>query len=132
MKNKYVRLNNYKFVIFILSFTIIIAMFGCGSGRSAQSGSSASSIEYSGSVSLSWYAPTRNEDGTQLTDLSGYKIYYGTSSNNYTHHIDTGNVTAVTISNLAPGMYYFALAAYDQSGNESDYSREISMYVEES
>ena len=132
MRNAYVKSIYYKFVIFILSLTIIIATFGCGSGSGAQNGSSDSSIKYSGSVSLSWYAPTRNEDGTKLTDLSGYKVYYGTSPNNYTHHIDPGNVTTVNISNLAPGMYYFALVAYDQAKNESDYSREISIYVEES
>ena len=32
-----------------------------------------------GSITLSWTAPTENEDGSALTDLAAYKIYYGTS-----------------------------------------------------
>ena len=29
-------------------------------------------------TTLNWTAPTTNTDGTALTDLAGYKIYYGT------------------------------------------------------
>ena len=32
-----------------------------------------------GSATLSWTAPALNSDGSQLTDLAGYHIYYGTS-----------------------------------------------------
>lgn len=32
-----------------------------------------------GSATLSWTPPTKNTDGSRLTDLAGYKIYYGTS-----------------------------------------------------
>ena len=39
-------------------------------------------------------APSINEDGTPLTDLAGYKIYYGTASGNYTNNVDAGNVTS--------------------------------------
>ena len=31
-----------------------------------------------GSMSLSWTPPTQNTDGSALTDLAGYKLYYGT------------------------------------------------------
>ena len=37
-----------------------------------------------GSTTLEWVAPTLNDDGTTLTDLDGYIIFYGTSSRNYT------------------------------------------------
>jgi hypothetical protein len=33
-----------------------------------------------GSATLSWAAPTENMDGTPLTNLAGYQIYYGTSA----------------------------------------------------
>ena len=36
-----------------------------------------------GEISLSWTAPTQNEDGSPLTDLAGYKIYYGQASGQY-------------------------------------------------
>jgi hypothetical protein len=32
----------------------------------------------SGQATLSWDPPTTNVDGTPLTDLAGYKVYYGT------------------------------------------------------
>ncbi|MBI5742107.1 MAG: fibronectin type III domain-containing protein [Nitrospirae bacterium] len=79
-----------------------------------------------GSLTLTWDAPTTNSDGTPLSDLAGYKIYFGTSSYNYSSAIDAGNVTAYNIENLPSGTYYFVIVAYDTSGNESTFSNEIS------
>ncbi len=76
---------------------------------------------------LSWEAPAINEDGSSLTDLAGYKVYYGTSSGSYSEAIDVGNVTTYDLTNMTDGLtYYFTVTAYDTSGNESDYSNEIS------
>jgi hypothetical protein len=75
---------------------------------------------------LSWNAPTTNTDGTPLTDLAGYKVHMGTSSGNYTTVVDIGNVTTYTVSNLAPGTYYFVVTAYDSSNIESGFSNEAS------
>ncbi|MEW6570532.1 MAG: DUF1566 domain-containing protein, partial [Nitrospirota bacterium] len=81
---------------------------------------------YSGQAALSWDPPTTNADGTALADLAGFKIYYGTSSGNYTQHVDVGNVAKYTINNLSDGFtYYFVATAYDVSGNESKYSNEV-------
>ena len=33
-----------------------------------------------GSASLNWTAPTKNTDGTSLTDLAGYKVVFGSSA----------------------------------------------------
>jgi hypothetical protein len=58
---------------------------------------------------------------------AGYKIYSGTTSNNYTWVADVGNATSYTTANLTDGYtYYFAATAYDASLLESDYSTEIS------
>ncbi len=81
---------------------------------------------YAYDVTLTWDAPTTNADGTPLTDLAGYKVYYGTSSRDYTKTIDVGNTTTYQITGLSGGTYYFAVTAYDTSGNESDYSEEVS------
>ena len=56
---------------------------------------------YAANVTLSWIPPTTNADGTPLTDLAGYKIYFGVSSKNYTQNIDVGNVTSYTVTNLS-------------------------------
>ncbi len=83
-----------------------------------------------GSATLSWNAPTTNTDGTPLTDLAGYKIYYGTSSGNYTAVINVGNITSYAVGNLAPGAtYYFAVTAYDSANNESSFSNEVSKSI---
>jgi len=82
-------------------------------------------ISFAYDVTLSWDPPTTNIDGTPITDLAGYKVYYGNSSGTYTSSIDVGNTTTYTITGLQPGTYYFAVTAYDTSGNESDYSNEV-------
>jgi len=74
------------------------------------------------SVTLAWDAPTTNIDGSPLTNLAGYWLYYGTSSGVFTTNINIGNVITYTISNLPYGTYYFAVKAYNSTNNYSDYS----------
>jgi hypothetical protein len=82
------------------------------------------------SVTLTWDAPTTNIDGTPLTDLAGYKIYYGTSSGVYTSVIDAKNVTTYKIGGLVAGAHYFTVTAYNAAGYESDYARELMKMAE--
>ncbi|MGD0887035.1 MAG: fibronectin type III domain-containing protein [Thermodesulfovibrionales bacterium] len=78
-------------------------------------------------ITLVWNPPTTNTDGTPLTDLAGYIVYYGTASRNYPQNVPVGIVTTYTVSNLTDGLtYYFAVAAYDTAGNQSAYSNEVS------
>ena len=71
-------------------------------------------------VSLSWTAPTTNQDNTPLTDLAGYKVYHGFASRSYDVTIDVGLTTSAVLSDLQDGRtYYFAVTAYDTSGNQS-------------
>jgi len=76
-----------------------------------------------GSVDLNWTSPTSNQDGTELSDLAGYKIYFGPSQNNLNNvvDIDTG-LTNYVIENLPSGTHYFAITAIDFNGNESNRS----------
>jgi hypothetical protein len=79
-------------------------------------------------VQLSWNAPTTNADGTPLTDLAGYKVYYGQASKNYTFVVNVGNQSTYTVTGLQDGQtYYFAVRAYDTSGNESTFSNEVNL-----
>ncbi len=81
---------------------------------------------HAGEAILTWYPPTTNTDGTTLTDLAGYKVYYGTTSGNYDTIIDAANVTSHTVTNLTTNVtYYFATTAYDTSANESGFSNEV-------
>jgi hypothetical protein len=74
-----------------------------------------------GTATLSWRAPTTNTDGTPVTPLSGYTIYYGTSQAALTHSISVGGATTTSfeISGLAPGTWYFAIAADAADGRQS-------------
>ncbi len=80
------------------------------------------------SVNLSWSAVTLNSDGTPVTDLKGYKIHYGTQSQNYTSAISVDNPTLTTylVNSLPAGKYYFAVTAYNSAGLEGPPSDEIS------
>ena len=85
---------------------------------------------FAGDVILSWSPPVINDDGTDLTDLAGYMIYYGTTSGSYIYYADIGNEISYQIKDLEEGLtYYFAVAAYDTSGNESAYSNEVARYI---
>ena len=87
------------------------------------------STAFASFATLSWDAPTKNADGTPLTDLEGYRVHYGTSSHDYSQSIDVGNVTTSVITDLVSEVtYYFAVTAYDTSGNESDFSNEVSLW----
>jgi hypothetical protein len=77
-----------------------------------------------GSATLSWSAPTQNTDGTPLTDLAGYTIYYGTSPSELTQTVQLANPGATTyvVANLSAGTYYFALAAYTTAATQGEMS----------
>jgi hypothetical protein len=74
-------------------------------------------------VTLEWKAPDTNVDGTPATDLSGFKIYFGTTSGNYTDFVDVGYIFTYTMEDLPSGTLYFCVTVYDTMGNESDYSQ---------
>lgn len=81
------------------------------------------SAALAGSVTVLW-------DPNTEPDLAGYRVYYGTSSRNYSVMIDVGNVTSCQINNLTQGVrYFFAVTAYDTAGNESDFSEEVSTLI---
>lgn len=62
--------------------------------------------------------------------VTGYNVFYGGASGDYTNMINVGNVTNASISGLAAGMtFYFAATAYDELGYESPYSSEVSYIV---
>jgi len=77
-----------------------------------------------GSATLNWTPPTQNTDGSTLTDLAGYKIYWGTSPGNYPNSITINNASVSTyvVDNLAPGTYEFVATAFNTEGIESRYS----------
>ena len=63
-------------------------------------------------------------------DLAGYYLYYGHRPRQYSHRLETGNVTSYTFPAFKDtGMIYLSLTAFDSTGNESLYSKEVSFYI---
>ena len=79
------------------------------------------------SATLSWKAPTVNSNGSALTNLAGYRIYYGTSATSLTRSITINSVGVTTdvVTDLSPGTYYFALMAFNTVGIESKLSNVV-------
>ena len=99
---------------------------GPGPARATGSPSSTSRV-----ATLSWEAPTANTDGTALTDLAGYRIYYGPSAENLSQsvQVNTTGLQTYVLDGLEPGTWYFALTAYTTTGVESGMSQVVSAAV---
>jgi hypothetical protein len=75
----------------------------------------------SGTAALTWTAPTKNSNGSTLTDLAGYKIVYGTSSGSLTssQSVNNASATSATVPGLGAATWYFAVRAVNSKGGES-------------
>jgi hypothetical protein len=85
----------------------------------------------SGEAMVSWLAPSENTDGTVLTDLTGFNIYYSQDPLNFDQVVtlDCYWCLWTRINNLGPGTWYFAVKSYNRAGVESSYSRILSKRV---
>ena len=84
-------------------------------------------IAQAATINVSWNPNTEE-------DLAGYRLYVGEASGQYGEPVDVGNVTG-HVMEITPeygATYYFALTAYDTSGNESGYSAEASCFIPDS
>ena len=84
-----------------------------------------------GVATVSWTPPTRNTNGSQLTNLAGYRIFYGTSANALNRSVQIANPGLATyvVSNLSPATWYFAVRAYNTAGAESALSNVASKTI---
>jgi hypothetical protein len=117
-------------ILFLLLFLAVISaliplLTACGS-------SAAVGLKGSASVTLSWVAPEFNEDGSPLTNLAGYRIYYGETSGTYTDSVTILGKTSSTtvIGNLPNGStIHFVVTAFNLHGTESVYSLEFPLTI---
>jgi hypothetical protein len=80
------------------------------------------SVQALQSVFLAW---NPSEDSS----VTGYTLYYGTNSGDYSNQIDAGTNTAVDVTGLVEGQTnYFAVSAYNSQGEESSLSSPV-VYV---
>ena len=84
-------------------------------------------------VSLSWIAPSAREDDNpiSLSEIAGYKIYYGTTQGNYNNSVNVNDSAAegYTLNGLSSGTYYFAVTTKDTEGRESQFSSVVQIVI---
>ena len=105
-----------------LNATTIYALACTGAGGTANQTTTVTvgTVVNGSTATLSWAAPTTNTDGTPVTPLSGYTIYYGTSPSALSQSIPaSATATSYEITGLAPGTWYFAVAANAKVGTKS-------------
>lgn len=75
---------------------------------------------------VTWSPPTSNTDGTPLTDLASYNVYWNsgdpslvTAPTGKVKSVAPAATPAITITNLAAGNWYFAVTAINAMGVES-------------
>jgi hypothetical protein len=86
----------------------------------ALTGGSAAEPTGVGTAMLTWESPKTNTDGTPITNLAGYTIYYGRGWFRYTVNIPDASATTYTVQKLSSGTWDFAVSAYTASGNRSE------------
>jgi hypothetical protein len=101
------------------------------STSSSASNSSISSASQTVRAALSWTAPTQNTDGSTLTNLAGFRIYYGTDATALDSMVQiTGaSTTSYVVGSLSSGTYFFAIKSYNITGTESDLSGVVSLTI---
>jgi fibronectin type 3 domain-containing protein len=104
---------------------VLLSLTACGSGGDSAPAVPPTTSPATASLTVGW-------DPNQENDLSGYRLYQGTAPGRYGAPIATLTRTSTShvIGNLQRGAtYYFAVAAFDNAGNEGPLSNEISRTI---
>ena len=115
---------------------VLFALSGCGDLGGGGGSDDNSGVDVvplgEGKALVTWMPPTANNDSSLLTDLAGFRIYFGTSSGTYLRSVDVDNpgTSSYLIEQLASSEWYFAMTAYNNSGVESPLSPEVSATIE--
>jgi len=86
-----------------------------------------------GVITLNWSAPSTRTDGEplSLSEIDGYRIYYGKHKGEYLKGADIKNGAAqsATVTGVPVGVYYVVMTTYDANGIESAYSAAVKKTV---
>ena len=84
-----------------------------------------------GTATLRWAAPTQTSAGDPLTDLAGYRVYYGQMTVRLDRKVTISDpdTTAAVVSDLSSGTWFFAVTAFTRAGVESSMSNVVSKYI---
>ena len=118
----------------LLAATILFAAVGCAGEGGADPSASNSGPSGLVPTTLSWQKPTTNDDGSSMTDLAGFQIYYSdetpvTTANSESIPILNPNQTSYVMWDLPPGTYHFTVTAVNLQGGESSMSNEATKTI---
>ena len=115
----------------VLAACVLVGCHQDPTGLSTVSAGTSATNKGSGTAMLSWQAPTTNTDGAALTDLAGYRIYYGMNADDLTQTVQLTSVGLQTyvIEDLGSGAWYFAIKAVTGTGVESALSDVVSKTI---
>jgi hypothetical protein len=109
----------HKSTLVLLTFLLPLFLNGCGDGND----------DDGSTVILSWTAPSEREDGSvlSLSDIAGYRIYYGVETSIYHGQIDINDHTATQaqLSGVSSGKYFIVITTIDTDVRESVFSHEV-------
>ncbi len=111
----------------IVSAVCSLALVGCAGSDGGAGDAQQIVLDDGGTqtLQLAW-DPPRDSNGNPQGNAAGYYLYYGPDSGTYDVSIDVGLQATVVLSNLLVEQpYYFVVTAYDDLGNESDFSNEV-------
>ena len=141
----------YYVIKLLISVIIISQLVACGGGGSSKIStekipdayrlgavsSNSTTVEAAGEadvgktgvLELSWSAPSTRTDGEplSLSEIDGYRIYYGKKKGEYVRGADIkdGAAQSATVTGVPLGKYYVVMTTYDTNGVESDYSQSV-------
>ena len=117
----FLRLHNISRLGYLLVCALVLPLVACSGGDGGAAGGTAG-----GTTALSWVAPSEREDSTalSLSEIVGYRIYYGFESGIYQDRIVINDSTATQakITGIPPGNYFAVITTVDTGGRESSWS----------
>lgn len=116
-----------------LGLALLCAIAACNSAASGSAGNGTGTTTPPAidTATVTWIAPSRNADGSALTNLAGFHVYYGPDANvlSTLQDVPQPGASSTVIANLKAGTYYFAVSAYTSDGTESELSVVVSKQV---
>ena len=105
----------------------VVFLFACSGGGGSGGSSSAS---FGG---LTWTAPSERENGDalSLSEIAGFRIYYGEESGIYPGTIDISDGSSVEsdLDDVSSGKYFVVVTTIDTDGRESAFSEEVEVEI---
>lgn len=100
---------------------------GGTTGGTTGGGGTSGGVNQTASLQLQWTAPTTRVNGEPMTlsDIGGYRIYYGESEQVTDQVVTIEEPTTRAVLQLRPGTYFIRISTYDTAGIEGPRSAAV-------